>query len=447
MSKKISALNKRFNSFIFIVACGVFTFFSFLQYTNIEVRLFRDLAAVLLFSVVVFINYSIPQKKCFQDRRVYILMYGIFMWLSFCLFCMVTKAVDVTDSQARYKLFSQIALTLTLFLSARIIIAYDLILLFLRTVILIAGILINIHYIYFFDGFRFLSSITSILLAARYRNPYGFSHPGFAGISCCSFIIISVIYKSFLEERHKIYMRDIIYLYSLMIDVLALVILFSSAARASMTGIVIYFLAYTLLGIYKKNTVTANALLIVVLASIAIFIIVSVDWAFVISQSGRLGNFTVLLNISPKALLIGNGFMTMYAGEGRRLLRSLGGSFVDSLYAVVIMRSGIIGFSLFWGTMFITTFLYFHKNMKRITKLQRAVGSFTLLFIYFSIFEYIFYDYTWFTLTFWVILVTTINGSHKDNKVKYVNAEQVILNKRMVPIKPRRMPVKILHNS
>lgn len=131
------------------------------------------------------------------------------------------------------------------------------------------------------------------------------------------------------------------------------------------------------------------------------------DWDFILKQSGRVGNFTILLGMSTKAWWIGYG-ISAYFGEGTDILYSLGGSYMDSLYASTMFQTGIIGVTLFFGSISVCLLQCF-RGIAHMTKMQRAAAALSTLFFYYSLFEKGFYAFSWNTFAVWVICVAVTN--------------------------------------
>ncbi|MBQ7155333.1 MAG: hypothetical protein IJR85_07265 [Synergistaceae bacterium] len=360
-------------------------------------------------------NYTMPRKQYFNAKAVYVLMLGLFSWLAWCSFSFVTKIVGTTDARAAYKLASQIALTCIFFFSARIIIAYDLKLHLLASAILLSGFVIVVRYAMYFDGLNFMSRIGSLLMAGgRYRNSYGFVHPNYTGFTCLYFIIFCTIYKAASEASgdgsHK---YGIMSQYILVVCVISFFMMMSTGSRTSISSLVLYFMVYFLLGMYRKNAVTANALLIVSLTLAASLIMVVVDWYFVLVQSGRLNNFMPMLSMPADELITGYGFID---SQGTTFY-GLGFSYLDNMYANIFARSGIVGFCLFFTPLILSMVIFFH-DMRKMTKLERSIAALFVQIMYYFLFESRVYDFTWFSFVIWSISVTVMNERVQTNKAK-----------------------------
>ncbi|MBQ7154973.1 MAG: hypothetical protein IJR85_05405 [Synergistaceae bacterium] len=331
--------------------------------------------------------------------------------MAWYIFTYVTGLVEVTDFRAAYKITARVALTAIFFLGARITIAYDLKIYFLGVALIATGSILALNYLRFFDGLNFISRIGSLLLAnGRYRNAYGFTHPNDAGIACCYFIIISLLYNMALETRTRNQYKNILmsqYIYILCI--ITFLMMMSTGSRSAITSLAMFLMVYFLLGMYKKNAVTANALLVVSIILVAFFAMIAIDWYFLIIQSGRLQNFMPIMKMSADELITGYGYID-YLGEGFLKWGSkLGfGKYLDSMYANVIISSGIVGFCLFFIPLTLSIMMFF-RNVREMTKLQRAIGASFVQVMYYFMFEQHLYDFMWYSLVIWIISIIIMN--------------------------------------
>ena len=200
--------------------------------------------------------------------------------------------------------------------------------------------------------------------------------------------------------------------------------------------------AYFLLNMYRKNAATANALLIVTLVLSALFIVAAFDVFFLVRQSGRLGNFTPLLNMTADELITGFGFMDYQTPENYHMIGArLGFQYMDSMYAMVIMRSGIVGFCLFFVPLIVSLMMFFH-NIRSMTKFQMATGALLVQSMFYFIAEKTLYEFSYFGLLTWTLYIVVANERSQAQKSSSLTPKFPLTSR-----KPRRIPVKILHNS
>ena len=203
------------------------------------------------------------------------------------------------------------------------------------------------------------------------------------------------------------------YAYMFCVSVVGLLVMLGSASRSAITSIPGFLLVYFLLYVYSKNAVTANALLVVVIAIAVFIVIIAIDWYFMLVQSNRLGNFTPILNMSAYELMTGCGFVDY--NHGLEALRNVGASDMDNAYAALIIRSGFTGLLFFLGSMLLSMKIFF-RDIKHMTKLQRAIGALCIQCLYFLNFEKTLYEFSWFGLTAWSLYLVVANEKAQAHK-------------------------------
>lgn len=378
------------------------------------IRVGNPLLTAALWGASLMITMSTDKRKVFHSRAVIFLFTGISIWLIWGAFLTFSR-LSVFGGIRAYREFLALAVfTHLMFMSARIIEIYDLRRKVVQITFFCVAFTILGAFIVYFDGFSFFSSISNLFMASgRYRYAYGFNHYNTAGYVCLQFFVYVAIYGEVLredEKQHKIRsVGKIRYLFYLPAAIISL----TSASRASISGLILFFMVYLCLTIYQRARSYFKFILITLIVYVIFMLIISVDWWLIwdvfwynrgVNYRGTLPYLTLL-----NAWMTGIGFL-----KPLEIAVLLNMPFLDSFYLLTLLMSGLIGFAIFWGTIFIFTFAYF-QDVKHMTKLQKLAGGLLAIILYRALFESSFWGHGPFDLLNWIIIIICMNDRSKPH--------------------------------
>lgn len=339
-------------------------------------------------------------------------------WLLWGYFADFTGLSLYRTASSFYTLRMLLIYFVTLFMSFKIIVAYDLEKELLQLTLLGLAIPLVSAYIANFDNFAFLGHLGSIFSKdGRYRYGFGLQHVNQVGMLIYFFLSFFTMYHFLIMEKDPENLKKdkfhLIFLF--MIIPIAVMMLLSTASRGSITSLMMLWLVYFFLGFMGKTKTYTRIMFYIIAIFAALNIILSVNWEYVIYSSGRALNYTSLrVMLDKRAWLTGLGFIS-----GGDLFNVIKLPYLDNYYLNVYLNSGLIGFTLFMTTIIAFTHAYF-QNVRGMTKLQRIKGGFLASFLYLAIFETVMFGGGHNTnLLAWLVILIEMNKRDSSPKLAH----------------------------
>lgn len=370
----------------------------------------------IFYFFVLFVSLHYVKCKIFNNKAIYVLMFGVFGQLVFSLFA---TWVGLTLLPWSYSVFYNVLVSafsyIIFFLSVRFVIANNLSMYLVRIKLLLLGTFLIGLYIINFDGLKFLNPDTlraMFLSGGRYRYAFGLNHVNSLGYCCFFYLAFLAIYRhmrtlSSLNKNHKKGGGLIDFYLSWVCTPIVIIMLLSSASRSSITSIILFWMILYFINNYQRLGSRTKFMYIFISIILLFIIIFLVDWDFVYQQSGRERNYIngleALQNINT--LIVGLGL----TGAGSEFLSFVGLAYVDSVYLANLLQTGILGCLFFFGSIFYFTRCYF-RNINGLSKLHQLCGCLLIAMLYRGLFEgALFGPKSSFYFTAWLLIVICMN--------------------------------------
>ena len=365
------------------------------------------LMAMAMCGTAMLITLSMKTHRIYHSSVITIFITCIFLYVFYAVI-MSYYGLFVFSGIKNYKnILAFTAGSITLFLSARIVIEYDIKLEFVKAVCLALGIGLATAYILHFDNLAVLDHLGDLFdNAKRYRYAFGLGHPNQAGHDAMDFLIYCSLYRTLAKEKGRYSAANDMFnvLFLIPVSGIAFIVLLSTASRAAMTGIILFFMAYFFLTFRTK--IGGHIWFLVSMAAVvlAYFVVVTVDWDYVFKESNRMENYiTISVMLQKDVWLTGLGFIGDFELEVFADIRVL-----DSYYLCRFIQSGLIGFIIHIGTILWFAKKYF-QHSAGMTRFQRLAGSLLTVCLYYGLFEAVLFSGTPIEVVNWVLFLIAMN--------------------------------------
>jgi hypothetical protein len=252
-------------------------------------------------------------------------------------------------------------------------------------------------YLINFNGIDFIKSIGTLFtrdVSNRYRYTYGLYHPNATGNLCLLEFTLSFYIRKILDTNMNKGKKVLFYI----INAVTVIMLFSTASRSSITGVLIFLLIYSFINLdginekinFKLDKNIFSCIKVLIMFFIIILIIITFNYADIeniLYNSNRLGGFiyNIPILISENKIWTGLGFVDS-ALFGQNVLIYSSMTYIDNYYLYVLITTGIIGIAIVIITIImIITKLYFTKIHCK--KEKNIVLSIFLTLLYCGFFE------------------------------------------------------------
>ena len=403
-----------FKKHVFIASFFIFTFVSLFLPVLVQINAnsmgqspLNAPSAALMLGASFLVATAMKKQKIFRNKAIVMFMSGTILYLLYGWFVSAAGETLYATARAYRELLAVSVFSATLFLSARIVIAYDLKIELAKTICVAFGITLITAYVTHFDNLAFIGHVGDIFnKSARYRYGFGLGHVNGAGRKAMLFLVWSAVYRVLNEEKGNYSARkDNFNVYFLRpASIVAVIILLSSASRASITSLILFFMAYffhtfrSKLGAYMRVLLAMSVVLSIYL------VIILVDWNMVFVLSNRMENFASIDTIvQQKAWLTGLGFIKF-----EELFQVLNLPYLDNYYLLVFLQSGLVGFMIHFGTIFLFVKCYF-QDSAGMTKFQRLAGGLLAVYLYYGLFEALMFGHGAVDMASWILFFIAIN--------------------------------------
>lgn len=337
------------------------------------------------------------------------------LWAAFANFTGMSL-VSLTASFSSYREYIVVGVfTHTLFLSVKIIELYDMKSQIVNITIAVLGAYLLYAFVYFFRGFDFVASLSNIFQKSdRYRYAYGFRHVNTAGRLCLFFFVFVMMYRAILSERklsHKIRRATGWKKFAVLFPAV-LMILLSTASRTSLSALILFCLVYWSLNIYQRAGFHVKAMMITFTVWIVFMLAVTIDWLAIWNYfwESRGMNYIGLFPLLVNKGVLATGVGMLSRGAINEVTNM---PYMDSYYLSILLKTGLVGFTLFFATVFCFIVMYF-RNIKGMTELQKLAGALIVLILYYGIFEGgVFYGHNALDLINWILLISCMNEKYR----------------------------------
>lgn len=369
----------------------------------------KPFTAAVLFFAVTAVVISMGRRKVFHSKIISVFLSGLIVWLAWGV-ANAFAGTTMFSAEVAKEFLTLVVFMTMIFAGSKITIKYNLRKYLLRITLVTIGTALVTAYIVRFDGFAFIGSITKIFtVGERYRNSYGFFHANFTGILCFYFFALKAIYNC---ELKRMRIKSDVYsvYFSLIAPVIAIVLL-STASRASITTLILFWMFYYFVISYQKTGKLTKIMFVTMILSVMGIIIMSVDWELVYRLSGRAVNYITVLPLltSSDAWITGIGFT-----YGDEMFNIIGIDLLDSFYLFILLQSGIVGCVLYFGSVAYFARGYF-RDIKSMTKLHILVGGLFVSAVYYGLFERSFFGHSLeVNIIAWILFITTLD--ERDRK-------------------------------
>ncbi|MBR4197083.1 MAG: hypothetical protein IKQ95_10320 [Synergistaceae bacterium] len=185
---------------------------------------------------------------------------------------------------------------------------------------------------------------------------------------------------------------------------IAVIILLSTASRAAMTGIILFFMAYFFLTFRTKIGGRIWFLVIFATVVLAYIVIVTVDWDYVFLESNRMRNYVLIdIMLQKNTWLTGLGFIDQF-----NVIDLAGIHYLDGYYLARFIQSGLIGFIIHIGSILWFAKKYF-QHLVDMTRFQRLAGSLLAVCLYYGLLETILFTGTPIEIVNWTLFLIAMN--------------------------------------
>lgn len=406
MTKIDKQIYRQHKIWLFLSVYALFTLIKLSQ-SFLGTEVFGNIMTGMLWLTCIIITKATSRRKIFYNKAIYFFFTGVSLWITWGTFGNISRITMVSGLRAYGKIAALIMFTHALFMSARIIEIYDLRSIFMKINVFCIGFVLIFAFIVHFNGFTFLSFISaSDLLYGinRYRLDYGLGHYNTAGKMCLQLFIFSSIYQEILAENKT---HKKIRLYRYIMFPVAVLIFLASVSRASISSLILFWLTYFILDHFQQIK-----FFLIILLVFVIYLINNFLWDIFMAGRGfyYVDAFSFMTNHDTWLTGIG---LTRHA-EIKEIV-SL--RWLDSFYLTTLLQTGLIGFSIFFGSVFIFIFIYF-KDIVHMTKKQKLAGALIAVVIYYGLFETSFFVSGPFDFSNWLIIILCMN--EKDSGIRRV---------------------------
>ena len=363
--------------------------------------------SIAMCGTAMLITLSMKTHRIYHSSVITIFIACIFLYVLYAVI-MSYYGLFMFSGMKNYKsILGLMAGSITLFLSARIVIEYDIKLEFVKAVCLALGIGLATAYILHFDNLAVLDHLGDLFdNAKRYRYAFGLGHPNQAGHDAMDFLIYCSLYRTLAKEKGRYSAANDMFnvLFLIPVSGIAFIVLLSTASRAAMTGIILFFMAYFFMTFRTKIGGRIWFLVIMAAVVLAYSVIVTVDWDYVFKESNRMGNYVVIgIMIQKDAWLTGLGFIDFF-----ELIDLAGINYLDGYYLLRFIQSGLIGFIIHIGTILWFAKKYFQHSAD-MTRFQRLAGSLLAVCLYYGLFESSLFSGNPFDIVNWTLFLIAMN--------------------------------------
>lgn len=425
MVKEQKDLDRKIKIRLFLVAYSIYVFVFFIIHLpyfhdNTWTKTLLDIARVILWGACFIISITISKRKIFQSRAVKFLLAGycfLILWgLSTTFF-----ELSLARGWNSYIECSILALFIhTIYMLVRIIEVYDLKRQVVGITILILGAVLLYAFIAYFQDFALLSALSNMFKSRSYRYGYGLGNVNEAARLYATFLVYTFVYMAIPNKNysmHKIknsYKVALIALFSV-----ASIMLISSGSRATVSALILFYLVYLITRYYARTKIYIKAKQILALCAVFCAVIL-IDWQglFDYFMGARGVNYEKSLPFltSRNLWLVGVGFLNQTQINEFTGTR---GGLMDSGYLYVLLRTGWVGFAIFFGTLFIFAFSYF-RNIRQMTKLHCLIGGIIAFVLYYSLLEGgMFWGSSPFTILNWIFIISCMNEKTHNASIKH----------------------------
>ena len=375
---------------------------------------FGSFATVLLWAVCILIDMTSGRRKVFMSGTEKFFFAGISLWLLWAFLANFSgmSVVYLSLNFSSLREFIVVGVfTHTLFLSVKIIKLYDLKSQVIAVTVFFLGMYLLYAFIYYNRGFDFVGSLASIFQkSGRFRSRYGFRQSNTGGRLCLFFFIFTAIYRAILREKklsNKIRSASAWKKFAFLFPPV-MIILLTTASRTSLSSLLLFWLVYSALSIYQKGKRYAKPMLVAIMLWLAFMLSVAIDWEALWNYfwesrgMNYIGLFPLLT--AKGAWAAGVGMLSRSAINNITQMPVM-----DSFYLSILLKTGLIGFIIFFTSALGVTFVYF-SNIRDMTETQKFTGAIIVLMYYYAIFEGgIFYGHNALDLVNWILILLCVN--------------------------------------
>ena len=421
MTKAQRERDKKYKKFIFLSAYLLFVIIKLitdLAHFNHNTNpsspswpgILAPVTTIMMWCVCFVITATIRRRRIFQAKSVIFLFMGFSIWILWGAFANFS-GLSFAGGWNAYREFLVLSVfTHVVFMTVKIVKIYRMKRQFAAVTLIVLGAMLLYAFIAFFRGLDFIDSIYNLFKSGgRYRYAYGFRHVNTSGRLCVMFLIYTMIYRSVSEQdrAEHIIRSDYTILFAAMFPAV-LIILLSSASRAAISALILFYCVYFVLRSYSHTQKYSQALYIIFVFALIMSIIILIDWQALwdIFWRSRGVNYVKSLPFLTDRNLVAAGVGMMKRGQ---IDAYIGSGLMDSFYLTVLLQTGIVGCIIFFGTVSIFVLIYF-SDMKHMNRLQCLTGGLIALIIYYGLFEGgMFFKNGPLDLMNWVFIITCMN--------------------------------------
>ena len=396
------------SSYFVLAACHMIRFFWGKQvYAAFygEVESGRIIGRITTYSALAFcgvcmlITLTTRARKVFRSRAIFVLMSGISLWLAWGVFSTVTGISLFATYYAYKELFMLAVFSSTVFMAARIIYIYDLKREFIGITAIAIALRLLVAFVFYSEGFAGFDVLINVFsVSERLRFAYGIGHYNQAGRLCQYFFIVMAMYRTQIRTS-----RDPLYIFLFAMSPIVMIMLLSTASRASILCLAVFWAVYYFLDSYHKTQAYTKAMFVILVLAAGMIIAASVNWAalweyFLQSRGGNIMAAVPLLT-RKGAWLTGFGFV-----KGDTLFDFINYGFMDNFYLLMTIQSGLIGSVVLIGGMYWAMFLYL-QDIHTMNKIQRMAGALFVMLMFYGFLENLVYGESIYDVFDWTIFI------------------------------------------
>lgn len=341
---------------------------------------------ISIISLLALIVINIYIKKSVFDKYERKVIGGFAIWI---LWGIIFGCIGALDKTAVYSHVKEcIVFYANVFLSARIVKAYNSKYKFIKANAMIVGSFIIWRYIVNFNGLEvlgYLSNIFSNDASVRYRISYGLYHFNAMGNLCSFFLILVGLFLAIRQDKKK----KIKIMSKLLIGIvscIAAIIMLSTGSRNAITSTLVFVGSFLYLFSWGKNGKVWRFLQVAILIVLFIGFAWTADIIALLSQSNRLFNFThnIPLLTEFNSWITGLGFVDSgYFGLRKSVFDSI---YVDNFYLYVLLSTGVIGCVVLFAPLINFIFTFFRKDTGK-SMYEKCLTAALLTTLYSAFFE------------------------------------------------------------
>jgi len=376
---------------------------------------FSGYSTMSLLSLAIFIVLNLLIRKNVLCKANLSFLVDIFIWI---FWASISSILSSASQYIPGNILTYVVFIMNIILCTRLLAFYKSDEMFFRITTVIVGSFLLWRYIADFDGLTFIKNFSQLFVGGanfeRYRNAYGLYHPNATGNLCLCLILLSIYQYLFVaNKKYKIYR-----LYVCACVIVALIMLFSSGSRASLTSLMLFVVLFLLFGIWNRSGVIWRVLQILLLVSSIVIVIYSIGISNILNETNRLYNFThnlPALTVKHRWImgvgLVESGFFASH----NEVFNTI---YVDNFYLYVLMTTGVVG--LIW--FFLTLAIFIKSLLKALKKSSRSytyVCALIVVLLYGAFFETnLLYPQFISSLIYWVLLMYSVNvyAEHLNEK-------------------------------